>query len=174
MRKSTFVILLVITFVANLNAQKYNTAVGLRAGNDLGFAIDQRIFKKHSLQLIHESALFSNEIRTSLTARKHYPLITRRFNMYLGAGGMVKKTLNEQDVPNPFMPGIQTTAGIELVVGKIQIAADFSPSFIIGERRNSPRFDSSSAVSLKYIIWKRKSKTKQRLKKLAFWNRIKL
>lgn len=157
-----------------LNAQKYNTAIGLRAGDDLGLVIDQRIGKRLTIQLMHENAMFSNRYYTSGTLRKHYPLITSRFNFYLGGGVFATRPTAGNDEVVPLQKGIQTTAGVELTIGKIQLSADLSPSAIIGQRQNSPRFMSSSGITAKYIIWRKKSKTKQRLKKLAFWNRIKL
>lgn len=146
----------------SLLGQKYNTSAGVRLSNDFGISISQRIAKKHTIELLHQDGFFSNSPRmTSLTVKKHYGLLTRRFNVFLGAGGFMSGSSEDYyDEPLTNNYGIAMIAGAEMTIGRLNISADYSPNYALKQDADGPRFISSSGISLKYVLIKRKRKRK--------------
>lgn len=154
--------------------QSYFTAGGLRLGTDWGLTIQQRVAKKTTVEFILQSSLFREEAMMTLLAEQHTPLISRRFNLYVG-GGLHKGwntatplygTVDQPKYRDPF--GITFIGGAEVSIGKLNASYDFKPVINIsgGERF----FYSQSGVSLRYIIakkpfWEESKKSKKRKKR---------
>lgn len=161
-------IILAFIFCCNLNAQHYNTSAGLRFGTDMGIVVNQRLMKKSTLELIHQPGLFTPDTYTSLTYRKHLPVISRRINLFggLGAAAYTPVARNGGDLMQDITPAFAATAGGEIVIGRIQIAYDWSPHLLMGQGIQTGRWRASNALSIKFTLIKPKSAIKRSKEKL--------
>jgi len=135
------------------DAQSYITAVGARLGRDWGLTLQQRLTKRITLEGIAESSSFRDEVMLTGLAEVHLPLITRRFNVYGGAGIHKGWSTSENDfVDDPY--GISFIGGAELTIGRFNVSYDFKPAmnFQGGERR----FFTTHALSLRFVLIKDK------------------
>lgn len=172
MNLRTFVFLLVCAFSAQIHGQSYNNVFGIRVGDDMGVSMQQRLYKNYTVQIEHQDAMFSSVRQTSLVVKKHYPILTRRFNVFLG-GGLSNRAI--------LIPGESSTTanangalinfGGEFTVGKLNITYDYSPGFLLGNTAGVPRFHSGSGLGIRYVIWGRESQLKKVIKKMKFWDR---
>lgn len=167
-------VLILSSFIfVTLNGQSYNGVVGIRANGDIGISAAAQIFKRQTLQFEHQAGLFSPVHQTSLMYKKHYRVLTRRFNVSLGGGAILRGM--EQGAESPKMsttPALGLTMGGEFTVGRINITYDFMPGMFLGDV-DGPQFFSNSGIGVRYVIWERESNTKKTLRKVAFWNRDK-
>ena len=155
----------------SLSSQSYNGVVGIRANGDLGISAAAQIFKRQTLQLEHQAGLFSPIHQTSLMYKQHYRVLTRRFNVSLGGGAILRG--REEGTESPRIattPALGLTAGGEFTVGRINITFDFMPGMFLGDVAG-PQFFSNSGIGIRYVVWERESNTKKTLRKAAFWNR---
>lgn len=137
-------------------AQSYNTALGIRLGTDWGISVQQRVGKLTTLEGIVQSSRQREEATVSLLGEQHFPLISRRLNVYAG-GGLHYGWLNEEEsdsgekYKNPF--GLTGIAGAELSLGRFNLSYDFKPAINItgGKHTIYPQ----TAISLRYVIVKR-------------------
>lgn len=156
-----------------LFGQKYNTLGGIRVGDDFGISAAQRIADKSTLDLTYQPGTFAGNKLILLTAKQHYPLLTKRLNFYIG-GGLYHKTYENlfDNIPkNDVVPhtnsmtGIAFTLGAELTIRKLTIGADYVPLVHFGEN-SYRRFYSTSGLSLRYVFVERESKTKKFFKNI--------
>jgi hypothetical protein len=88
MRKLTIVLFLLLLTGYSASAQKYRTNIGARIGrNDFGISLQQKIMDEVTLEGI--AGLGSREVDATLLIEKHFPILGRGFNYYLGAGAHV-------------------------------------------------------------------------------------
>ncbi len=157
--KKSIVVILLVSLSSVIIAQSYNTVVGLRLGKEYGMTINQRIFKDFTVEGIFHSN-FRTKSEISVLAEFHKKIIFRGFNFYMGLG-MHKgwdKTLNteETDLKNPM--GVSGIAGLELTIAKFNITFDFKPGLnVVG---GADFFDSSTALSVRYVIGSKRPKGK--------------
>jgi hypothetical protein len=149
-------LLTIISLPALLAAQSYNTALGLRLGTDWGISVQQRIGKTTTLEGIVQSSLQREEALVTLLGEQHYPMLSRRLNLYVGAG-LHKGWLNASDersgkpYKDPF--GLTAIAGAELSLGRFNISYDFKPAInLVGGQHT---IYTQTAVSLRYVVAKR-------------------
>lgn len=142
-----------------IQAQSYNTAVGMRLGTEWGPSIQQRILKKTTIEAIIQSSLQREELLLTGLVEQHFPIISKRFNIYMGAGlhkGWIQEPIDEETgeaFEDPF--GITMIMGIELTLGRINISYDFKPAVNIdGGARG---FYSQTGLTMRYVIFKKKS-----------------
>lgn len=156
--KQVFFLFVSVIFTSCIFAQTYDTALGMRLGTDWGMTIKQRIAKKTTLEALLQSSLQREEVLVTLMAEQHFPVLSRRFNIYYG-GGLHKGWINESDADDqpyqdPF--GLTFIGGIELTLGRVNISYDFKPAInIVGGEEN---FYTQTGVSFRYIIVKREWK----------------
>jgi len=150
-----FLVILLFISVSNAFAQSYNTAAGMRLGTDWGLTVKQRIAKKTTLEGLFQSSLQREEVLLTLMGAQHFPVLTRRLNIYYG-GGFHKGWINENDaneVPykDPF--GLTLIGGLELSLGRLNLSYDFKPAINLsgGEKK----FYTQTGISLRYVIIKR-------------------
>ncbi len=157
-----------IVWMWSSNAQSYNTAFGLRFGDDLGFSFTQRILDHTTVDLNASDGLFSQHKFVSLQMRSHYGVITRRFNFFLGAGGFVRaRSLGSDEVFDvSHIKGVSGVMGAEFTLGRINISLDYMPQYILNKDYSGQKLTADSALSVKYVLWKRKSKIKKFLEKI--------
>lgn len=165
MKKFSYLVLFVF-FAHTVMAQSYNTALGLRLGTEWGATIQQRIAKKITVEGILQSSIQRNEATLTALLEQHNPIITKRFNVYYGAGihkGWV--TGADRTYENPF--GITGIIGGEFTIARFNISYDFKPSFNLsgGEKK----LYSHTGVSVRYVIIKKQNdffnKNKKKKKK---------
>jgi hypothetical protein len=147
--------LLFISGAASIGAQSYNTAAGLRLGTDWGLTIQQRVAKKTTIEALLQSSLQREEVLATLMGEQHFPILTRRLNIYYG-GGLHKGWINESDDQNvaykdPF--GLTFIGGLEFSLGRINVSYDFKPA--INLSGGEQKFYTQTGVSVRYILIKR-------------------
>ncbi len=154
--KQWSILVIALLFSGFVSAQSYNTAFGMRLGTDWGLTVKQRVSKLTTLEAIVQSSLQREEAMVTLLAEQHFPMITRRLNVYAGAGlhkgwidGGDDETGAEYD--DPF--GLSLIGGAEMSLGRFNISYDFKPAINLtgGEKT----FYTQTAVSLRYVIVKR-------------------
>jgi ribosomal protein S21 len=142
----------------SLIAQSYDMAVGVRLGTDLGISAKMRIppiDENFTGEAILQTSLEREEGLLTVLGEQHFPLITRRVNLYAGAGAHVGWLENDPDRLDDYKApvGISLIGGAEINFKNINISADFKPAVNIsgGEKR----MYSQTAVTLRYIPFKR-------------------
>lgn len=152
--KKALILLLSLWLIGGINAQSYDLSFGMRLGTEWGITAKQRVAKKFSLEEIIQSSLFREETTITVLGEQHLPFLTRRFNMYTGAGLHKGWVGNAQKAgyDDPF--GISFIAGLELTPGRWNISYDFKPAInLVGGEK---KIYTQSALSLRYVIVKRK------------------
>lgn len=159
--------LLLVISVPVLTAQMYNTSGGVRIGDDFGINFAQRIANKNTVEVILQPGTFTGNEMYAALLRQHYPLITKRINFYLGGGVYTRsQVLSSTDIPvSTGTTGLALTFGGELTVGRFNLSTDFLPLVVMGGKGNQ-RFQSSSGVSIRYVMWGRESGFKKFFKKI--------
>jgi hypothetical protein len=154
-----------------LKAQKYNWTLGLRMGTEIGMTTVVRVAKKSSLEGTVQYSNLYHATRLGVNYREHLGFLGRRFNLYIGGGAGASwyhsQDVNVEDVTKPHMNGI---FGLEGVIGKLHVSWDFKPVYSFG----GPRvFYSETALSLRYVIFKKKWRPFKKFKKKEpFWERV--
>ena len=145
-------------FTLSLGAQSYDAAFGVRLGTDWGMTGQLRmplIHKNFAVEGILQSSFQREEAALTLLGKQHYPLLSRRLNVFLGgglhAGWNTSPDEVADDYRNPF--GIDLAAGAELTLGRFNISYDFKPAFnLVGGERT---VYSQSGISVRYVVAKR-------------------
>lgn len=138
-----------------LTAQSYNTALGVRLGNDFGLSLQQRILKNSTIEGIGMTNFRNGDLYLIGLWEEHRPLLTKRINYYYG-GGLHKIWLN--DAPNQKDAlGISIIGGIEFTVLGVVLSVDALPMLNMEGGRSWINY--SSAFSARYILIKPKRKT---------------
>lgn len=164
-------------------SQRYGTALGLRFGNSdlnrtLGLTLQQRVTERVTLEGILQSD-FSKNTTFSLLAERHRPIISKRFNYYLGGG--VAFGNEESFVKNPDTKeivhtygnatfGVDLVAGIELTMANAVIAVDYKPNVNISGREEFYRGQvgiSARTVLVKSKEQKRRQKQRNKAKRAS-------
>jgi len=162
--------------IPTLQSQSYNTALGMRLGTDWGVTVKQRVAKKTTIEGLLQSSLQREEVLVTIMGEQHFPILSRRLNVYYGGGlhkGWINEVdVNEQPIEDPF--GLTFIGGIEISLARLNISYDFKPAInISGGQEN---FYTQTGISLRYIINKRKwrpfrgnkNKRKRRRKREGF------
>ena len=151
MKKISLILLIAFVFVAVGFSQSYISAGGIRVGTGVGFTLKQKIAKRTTLEGLLNSSFLKKQFQITLLGEQHFPLLSRRINLYLGAG--VHKAWNfegESSSINPY--GISTIIGAEITLRKLNISYDFQPSIHL---RGDRIFDYHSAISLRYVFYQK-------------------
>ncbi|MBK9258017.1 MAG: hypothetical protein IPM42_21410 [Saprospiraceae bacterium] len=155
----------------NMNGQKYNTLGGIRIGDDIGYTFSQRIANKNTLQLLIQPGTFTGKSAHILMVNQHYPLLTKRINFFMGAGVYTRSIENllDEQLETTSSSGVALNFGAEITLGNLSISTDYIPLILLHKNSDSPqRFQTSSGLSLRYVIVPRKSGTGKFFRKLAF------
>ena len=161
MKKATSLIFLIVLSV-NTFSQSYFTAGGARFGTDWGMTVQQKILKHTTVEGIFQSSLFREELMLTGLLEHHFPLITKRLNVYTGAGfhkGFV--TDDNLDYESPF--GLSLIAGAEFTFARFVFSYDFKPAFHFSGGENP--WYSQTAVSVRYVFIKQNVFKKMKRKK---------
>ena len=153
MNRNIIVIILFLScFVAN--AQNYNTAIGIRFGSEIGLTVQQVIGKHQTLEGIISTGVRDRDAKLALLWEDHYPILSRRFNLYYGVG--INYNLpGEQNASFVRQPGVTGLLGAEMSFGRYVFSIDTRP--ILNFRAGSSQciLENMAAFSVKYILVER-------------------
>ncbi len=139
----------------SMSAQGYGTAIGGRFGTGWGLTVQQQVAVHTTVEAILQKTLKTQDATLYIIGEQHKNLLSRGFNFYCGAG--FYKTWLEQNSnlkvqpANPF--GIAPIAGLEITLGKFNIAGDFKPNIKLGGDGSSLSWQ--SGVSVRYVFHER-------------------
>ena len=165
----------------NSFSQRYGTAFGLRLGNSdlnrmIGISLQQRIQDRLTVEGILQTD-FNRNTTFTLLAENHRPIISKRFNYYLGAGlalGNEESFLKNEATREIIHTygnqtfGIDLIGGIEMTMANAVISLDYKPNFNISGREEFFRGQvgiSARTVLVKSKEQKRKQRQRQRNKR---------
>lgn len=166
--KNILLFFLLLFSLTHVSAQKYNTIAGVRIGDDFGISAAQRIANKTTIELNLQPGTFAGRQMTTLIAKQHYPLLTKRLNFFMGAGVYSRK-YNPTYTESPQQintQGLALSFGAEFSLGRLSISTDYLPLVTIAENDSNQRFYTTSGFSLRYILVGRESSTKKFFKKI--------
>lgn len=182
MDKKLFLLTLTLLSFISINplfAQRYGNAIGIRLGNNnlsrqVGVTFQQRILDRTSLEGILQTD-FARNTNLSLLLEKHKPIISKRFNYYLGSGvsfgneeSFVKNEVDKEIIQtygNSTM-GIEGIAGLEFTIAKTVLSVDYKPNFNLSGREEFYR--GQVGFSVRTVLTKSKEqKKKQRQRQKA-------
>ncbi|WP_235861313.1 hypothetical protein [Pontibacter flavimaris] len=151
-------LLLLMIFVCGLSmaaqAQKYRTAAGVRLESDrFGVSLQQKLHERGTLEGIVQVG--SREYSGTVLYEWHRPILGKRFNYYLGAGGHIGN-LKDSGV----FTGVDAILGVEYKVNGLPflLSADVKPAVHIN---HDDWVHLSSGVSIRYVIVKEKKEKKK-------------
>lgn len=145
--------LLVIGFATTINAQQYNTALGVRLGYDNGITL-KHFFAPASAG---EFMLYASSNYVQLTGMYQYqqPLPNAaNFEWYVGLGGHVGAIhKNRSHYNNSLLVGADLIGGIEYIfpTAPFTVSLDWKPSFNFTNNYNDDWY-SGFALSLRYVL----------------------
>lgn len=153
MKKITILFLFTL-FNLTVSAQKYRTAVGARLGKEnFGLSIQQKVMERNTLEGIFSAG--SDQVVGTLLFERHFPILGKGFNYYLGGGAHVGKLKNEGT-----LYGGDLILGTELKVPifPLVISLDVQPAI----HANHPQkwFDVGGGFTLRYILIKEKKENR--------------
>lgn len=152
--------LLTVTFLLPLllTAQSYDAAIGLRLGTDWGATAQIRLPQVHKnfvLEGILQSSLTKDEGSLTVLGKQHRPLLSRRLNLFYGAGAHFGWS-DELDKDGELVGrpiGVDGVIGVEATFAGFNLAYDFKPAINIGG--GASFLDTQTAISVRYVIAKR-------------------
>lgn len=171
--------LIVIVWVAltsvNVLGQSYGTALGLRMGNSkartVGLTFQQRILKNVTLEGIAQSD-FNRNTTGHFLVKRHRGFLTKRFNIYGGAG--LSFGVEESEVEDPVTKEVKTTfnnttfgtdimMGVEFTLLRYNFSFDYKPNFNLVGRE--PWFQGQVGFSARTVIVKGSTQNKRKRKR---------
>jgi len=179
MKYPSLIVLLLVSL--SLYSQSYDLTAGLRLGTDWGISAQFRmpyVHKNFTIETILQSSLQRDEGLLTILGEQHTPILSRRLNIYTGAGlhfGWSNEVKEDASpVKNPI--GISGIVGAEANFGQLNLSYDLKPAINISG--GSRTIYAQTAVTVRYIIAKRngifdKQKEKERRKARNKRRRIK-
>lgn len=182
MTKYSFLLLFAFFSITQLaKAQRYGNAIGIRLGNNnisrqVGITFQQRVMERTSLEAILQTD-FARNSSLSLLLEKHRPIISKRFNYYLGAGvsfgneESFKKNEIDKEIIQTYgnsTIGIEGIGGLEFTIAKTVLSVDYKPNFNLSGREEFYRGQvgfSARTVLTKSKEQKKKQRQRQKAKK---------
>jgi hypothetical protein len=126
--------------------------MGLRMGSDFGVTLQQKIFGHLTIEGMMTSSPVTNQSTGTILVEMHNPLLSKRFNFYLGAG-LHNRWLRDSEEQRLSRRGVSAVAGAEMTLGRINLAWDYKPVFHLNTQTQP--FESETAVSLRYVFVKK-------------------
>jgi len=152
-------LLLFFTLIGLLHAQSYDAALGIRVGTEWGATAQLRLPQLHKnfvLEAILLSDIRQDEGTLTLLGKQHQPLLSRRLNLFYGAGlhaGWNNEIDTETGQTFNGPKGITGVVGLEATIGKVNISYDFKPALnVVG---GESFLYTHTGVSIRYVVAKR-------------------
>ena len=136
---------------SGLHSQKYRSTIGIRLGEDIGISAQLRLFKHTTVEAILGPDHESHDLSLYLLGKRHFPIIGRGLNFYLGAGPFRQVAQNSE---SENRNGLALQAGVELRISRMVLGWDFLPAYHFQDVDQPLRYQ--TAVSLKYILIREK------------------
>lgn len=167
MLKPFFICLLFLSICfSNLYAQNYKAAVGIRLGTEVGITGKYRIGERSTLEGILQTSFRYPTSQFTVLYERHYPIITKGLNMYLGVGPHIGWYAPPETTTTDIKFGISPIAGAEITLGKLNLSWDMKPTInLVGGHRI---LEMETAISVRYILVKKVKKAKPSWK---FWEK---
>ena len=152
-------VLLCLSFPLLISAQSYDAALGIRVGTEWGATALLRlpqVNKNFVLETILLSSIGKDEGTVTLLGTQHQPLLSRRLNLFYGAGlhaGWNNEIDTETGEAFNGPKGITGIVGLEATVGKVNLSYDFKPAINVSGGESV--LYTQTAVSVRYVISKR-------------------
>lgn len=160
-------------------SQHYGTAFGLRVGNSdsyrsLGLSLQQRIEKKVTIEGIIQTDFNVNH-NLSILGEKHTSILSKRLNLYYGAGpsfGIEEsfvKVPDSKEIIHTYgnkTVGVDFIGGLELDLAGLSISLDYKPNLNIAGREEFFRGQTGFTVRT-ILVSHRDQKKNQRSKAKA-------
>lgn len=159
MRMKLIVILLSCLLPALVAAQSYDAAFGIRVGTEWGATVQLRVPQIHKnfvLEGIVHQAIGKDEGSVTLLGKQHQPLLSRRINLFYGAGahaGWNNEIDTETGATFNGPIGVTGIVGLEATFKRINISYDFKPA--VNLTGGESVLYTQTAVSVRYVISKR-------------------
>ncbi len=147
-----FISCLIISAHSVIFAQTYFTAMGLRMGSDFGITLQQKVLKRLTAQGILSTSAARSETTATVLVQSHQPLISKRFNFYIGAG-LHKKWEEKVEFESQNLHGLSAIAGAEMTLGRLNLSWDYKPMYHLNAESNP--FEGETAISLRYVFVKK-------------------
>ncbi|MCB0662809.1 MAG: hypothetical protein KDC24_08715 [Saprospiraceae bacterium] len=153
-------------------SQSWNTVGGIRLGTEWGLTARQRFLDHTTAEGIIQKGFLSDDVLITGLVEQHFPLASRRLNLYLGGGlhkGWFTDAKKREVYNNPF--GISAIVGVEYTIGRLNLSYDFKPAIhLVGGER---AVDFHTGLSVRYVLWKRKSQISQWFedRRWEFWKK---
>jgi len=148
--------LVLILSAIEINAQSYTTALGVRVGSDYGATIQQRVSKKVTLQGLYYGGFTEENVHANLLAQRHFPIITRRSTLFVGAGvgsHWIYDETNESFDGQRFV--VPAVVGLDGRLGRLNVSGDIMPHFALVDKKVNS-FNSVASLSVRFILVKKK------------------
>jgi hypothetical protein len=145
-----------LLFPLFITAQSYDAAIGLRLGTEIGATAQIRlplIHKNFVAEGIVHKSLNRNEGSLTLLGKQHQNILSRRLNIFYGAGVHVGWTdeINTDTGEVYGRPlGIDGTLGAEATFAKVNVSYDFKPAINFGGDAFPVSIQTS--ISVRYVI----------------------
>jgi hypothetical protein len=152
---------LVFTFflcASTLFAQNYQTAVGLRLGNEWGITAKQHLGNNYALEFLAITQKGEYENKLALYVEKHYNILGRRLNGYVGTGIHKGFSRNALALGTVSSFGVGGIVGLDLTSGLFNFSLDFRPQFNLNKLATPYFYHSYTGFSVRYVLIKRDSK----------------
>ncbi len=143
-------------------SQSYFTAMGLRLGSNFGITLQQKLAKTLTVEGIVSSNPIEDRTTATVLLEVHNPLISKRFNFYIG-GGVHNRWQNYVEADQSIFRGVTAIAGGEMTLGRLNLSWDYKPVYHLN--RDIMPFESETAVSLRYVFVKKVKSKKSPLKR---------
>lgn len=143
-------------------SQQYNTALGLRLGGEMGISLQQRIGQRYTVEGLIQQGLTNNTTTFTGLLQKHYPVLGRNMNLYMGAGphvGLAPASTDKDQQGRVGFAGATLIAGGELRLNRMLFSVDYKPAIHFAGRDQV--FDGQTGISVRYILVKAPQKNKQ-------------
>ena len=144
-------------------SQYFKSAAWIRISDNWGVSIVQILTKRWTAEMLLQPDPVEDFVKSNLLIRHHLPLITRRFNLYLGAGLNFRLGKSEVDFAKTI--GASGIGGLELKLGRLLISYDVVPEIPL--HASSDYLSLQTGLSLRYILIKA-NKKKWNWKKFKF------
>ena len=144
---------------AGLAAQSYDLALGLRLGTEIGATAQLRLPMVHknfvAEGIIHQS-LNRDEGSLTVLGKQHQNLLSRRLNIFYGAGvhvGWTDEINTDTGVKYNRPWGIDGIVGAEATFARVNVSYDFKPAINIGGGQFPVTVQ--TGISVRYVLSKR-------------------
>lgn len=166
-------VILLLLYFGTGYSQSYDLGLGIRIGTEWGATAQLRlpvVHKNFVVESIFLSAIGKNEGNLTLLGKQHQPLLSRRVNLFYGAGvhaGWNNELDDETGRTFDGPVGVTGVIGLEATFARYNISYDFKPALNVTGGESI--LYTHTAVSVRYVlagrndIWdKKKEKARQK------------